>query len=558
MPPNALNGHATIQPKGKHNGAPPSRKIKTTISSRPTNQYSAARTQTAAMARAQAPRCADGGIVGYPGYVYAGRFAMRLMHAAAAEGGVELDDDAVFFFLFFDVDRLLLCSPGPSGPTATLAQFPPPPLVESLAALCLREREDEAFTEESVPWWDVGTKRRRRLAIDAEWSHPACEANVWWASVKSACGVGGDGMGRNGNGGTLLPGLINAHAHPATVDHLEELAACGVSSVIVAMCHPPAVCESLTNHPGLTDVRYAGLGASIRRRPKIAEDDLTWSSPTRLDQPTMNALVEAAHAKNVRVVCHAADYAAFDAGLTSQADRVHHAPKDFPLDSPLIARFIAQKTVSCPTLLIFQDYIALGAAPPSAYPVANTNVTRLCHAGVPILADAERALACHAADYAAFDAALTSQADQIQHAPQDSPLDSPLIARFIAQKTVPVPTLLIFQEYIASGNAAPNAYGVVNTSVTCLYQAGVPILAGTDSTPRNSVPFGVGLHNELENLVGAGMATVDVLRSATVLAAQHNLLLDRGVIAPGMRADLVLISGDPIANISATRNIQKV
>ncbi|KAF8168638.1 hypothetical protein K438DRAFT_2064567, partial [Mycena galopus ATCC 62051] len=69
---------------------------------------------------------------------------------------------------------------------------------------------------------------------------------------------------------------------------------------------------------------------------------------------------------------------------------------------------------------------------------------------------------------------------------------------------------------------------------------------------------GPGLYLELENLVGAGMSTVDVLRSATVLAAQHNLPFYRGVIASGMRADLLLISGDPIANILATRNIQRV
>ncbi|KAF7373822.1 putative adenine deaminase [Mycena sanguinolenta] len=300
----------------------------------------------------------------------------------------------------------------------------------------------------------------------------------------------------DGNGGTLLPGFIDAHTHPASVDDLEALAANGVTSTMVMMCRPPAVCESLLNHTGLTDVRFAGMGAispnsslaaqfsimpnetisSPSQAPqfvaeqlaigatfiKIAEDVLT--SPTRLDQPTLNALVDAAHAKNVPV-------------------------------------------------------------------------------------------ACHAADYAAFDAALASHADQIQHAPQDIPLDSPLIARFIAQKTVSVPTLLIFQVHIARGDAPASVYGVANTSVTQLYHAGVPILAGTDST---SATFGVGLHTELENLVGAGMATVDVLRSATVLAAQHNLLWDRGVIAPGMRADLVLISGDPIANISATRNIQKV
>ncbi|KAJ6465709.1 hypothetical protein C8R45DRAFT_1022099, partial [Mycena sanguinolenta] len=136
------------------------------------------------------------------------------------------------------------------------------------------------------------------------------------------------------------------------------------------MCRPAAVCESFLDQPGLTDVRFAGLGAtspnsslaaqfsimpnqtisSPSQAPqfvadhlaigatfiKIAEDVLT--SPTRLEQPTLNALVDAAHANNVPVACHAADYAGFDAALRSQADRIQHGPQDFPLDSPLIAR----------------------------------------------------------------------------------------------------------------------------------------------------------------------------------------------------------------------------
>jgi imidazolonepropionase-like amidohydrolase len=70
--------------------------------------------------------------------------------------------------------------------------------------------------------------------------------------------------------------------------------------------------------------------------------------------------------------------------------------------------------------------------------------------------------------------------------------------------------------------------------------------------------YGTSLHHELELLVQAGLSTADALRSATVLPAQAARLLDRGAIRPGMRADLVLVDGDPLADIRATRNIKRI
>lgn len=56
----------------------------------------------------------------------------------------------------------------------------------------------------------------------------------------------------------------------------------------------------------------------------------------------------------------------------------------------------------------------------------------------------------------------------------------------------------------------------------------------------------------------AGLTTTDALRAATTLNAEHFGLSDRGVIEPGKRADLVLIAGDPVADIRATRQIRSV
>ena len=59
-------------------------------------------------------------------------------------------------------------------------------------------------------------------------------------------------------------------------------------------------------------------------------------------------------------------------------------------------------------------------------------------------------------------------------------------------------------------------------------------------------------------MVDAGLTPAEAVRGATSLAAAAFGLTDRGVIAPGRRADLVLVDGDPTRDISATRNIRGV
>jgi hypothetical protein len=84
-----------------------------------------------------------------------------------------------------------------------------------------------------------------------------------------------------------------------------------------------------------------------------------------------------------------------------------------------------------------------------------------------------------------------------------------------------------------------------------------PILAGTDA-PGPGVTHGASLHRELELMVLAGLTPVEALRAATSAPATTFGLGDRGRIAPGARADLLLVAGDPSADIAATRAIVRV
>jgi imidazolonepropionase-like amidohydrolase len=90
-----------------------------------------------------------------------------------------------------------------------------------------------------------------------------------------------------------------------------------------------------------------------------------------------------------------------------------------------------------------------------------------------------------------------------------------------------------------------------------LKAAGVPILAGTDA-PNPGTAHGASLHRELELLVRSGMSPVEALASATAVPATIFHLDDRGEVAEGKRADLLLVKGNPTHDITATRNISVI
>jgi len=86
-----------------------------------------------------------------------------------------------------------------------------------------------------------------------------------------------------------------------------------------------------------------------------------------------------------------------------------------------------------------------------------------------------------------------------------------------------------------------------------MYRAGIPLVAGTDDIP------GFTLQRELELYVEAGLSPAQVLQIATWNGAMYARVLDdRGVIAPGKRADLILVDGDPTQNISDIRRVALV
>lgn len=88
--------------------------------------------------------------------------------------------------------------------------------------------------------------------------------------------------------------------------------------------------------------------------------------------------------------------------------------------------------------------------------------------------------------------------------------------------------------------------------------AGVNVGFGTDSGATPLRLPGFAEHRELELAVDAGLTPLQAIRMATSQAAALLKLDDRGVIAPGKRADLVVVDGQPDRDILDTRKIQAV
>jgi imidazolonepropionase-like amidohydrolase len=90
--------------------------------------------------------------------------------------------------------------------------------------------------------------------------------------------------------------------------------------------------------------------------------------------------------------------------------------------------------------------------------------------------------------------------------------------------------------------------------IRALHKAGVPIVPGSDTGL-----VGYGLHRELELYAEAGMTPLEVIQCATIGSARAmNLDRESGTIEPGKRADMILVEGNPLANVSDLRRVMRV
>ena len=360
-----------------------------------------------------------------------------------------------------------------------------------------------------------------------------------WTSVRFADGLittcSAASAAREGDevidagGGTLLPGLIDAHVH-LVPGALAQSLSFGVTTVLDMFSKPDLVAgakQQAGSRPDVADVRSAGVGAtapgghpSMMYAPfptvtgadqaerfvaeRIAEgsDYLKiisgagglWPS---LDCETIKALVTAAHARGLVVVAHVSSTAGVEQVVSAGADVVAHVPADAELDRALVERMAKAGIAVGPTLATIEN--TLGEPGGAAV------------AGDPRLAETLGDAWTHR---------LTEGAP-----------------RWHGREMPP--------------------YSRAEDNVRRLADAGVTLLAGTDA-PNPGTVFGASLHRELELLVRCGISPAQALAAATAGPARVFGLADRGRVAVGQRADLVLVSGDPLTDITATRAIERI
>ncbi|MEU6955050.1 amidohydrolase family protein [Streptomyces sp. NPDC045714] len=321
----------------------------------------------------------------------------------------------------------------------------------------------------------------------------------------------------DGAGRTLLPGLIDAHTH--TFDgSLARALSYGVTTELDMFCLP----------------------SNLRRQRKLAADR---DDVADLRSAGVLATAPGGHPTGVM--------AAISTMLENPEDAV--GPFDTIADPARAASFVAARAAEG------SDYLKIviddGA-------MAGTPVPALGRDTAAALVDAARAAGlktiAHACTAREAALALDVGVDGLAHVWADTPAGDPvtdvLAARAAGRGVFVVSTLAYFESIGGDGSDRLSRAAHV---AGALHRAGVPLLAGTDANPF-APSHGDGLHRELELLVQAGLSPLEALAAGTGVTARCFGLADRGRIAPGLRADLVLVDGDPTRDIVASRSVVDV
>ncbi|MCC6196966.1 MAG: amidohydrolase family protein [Burkholderiales bacterium] len=341
----------------------------------------------------------------------------------------------------------------------------------------------------------------------------------------------------DGAGHTLLPGLIDAHVHVSGAEDLRQALRFGVTTELdmAAIGVPPKALAALRAQaaaaPDLADFRSAGYPATsptghgteygvaiprlvdaadfVASRKAEGSDYLKVmlngvrsfrTGATNLSAARVKDLVAAAHAQGMLAVAHVETLRDVEAALAGGIDGLAHAWRQGEPSADLARRLAEAKVFVIPTLAVPDGFLR--------------------ESRTALLVDPR------------LQGAITDRVRQ--HLDRD------------------------FQSPVPPAIGARASMDLHLARVRALHEAGVKLLAGSDAGGRQPTAHGISVHRELELLAEAGLTPSEALAAATANVADAFGLRDRGRIAPGLRADLILVKGDPTADLLAVRDVAKV
>lgn len=327
------------------------------------------------------------------------------------------------------------------------------------------------------------------------------------------------------DGKVVMPGLINAHGHASSVANLATYAAYGVTTVFSLGDETPEVFaarnaqrRSAPRHarvyvagpvlaptsPDDARKQVAAVAARSVDIVKIRVDD-NLGTTRKMPPEIYRAVIEAAHARKLRVAVHLYYLEDAQALLAAGADFIAHSVRDRPVHDAFVRAMLASNVCYSPTLMREVSTYVYERTPDFF-----TDSLFLAHANREWMATVS------------------------QPARQEATRTSGSAQRYKAQLPVAMRNL------------------------ATLHSAGVPIAMGTDTGPLGRFQGYFELM-ELEMMVEAGLTPAQALHSATRGAATC-LELDRelGTLERGKQADMLVLDASPLERIQNIRRQHSV
>ncbi len=352
----------------------------------------------------------------------------------------------------------------------------------------------------------------------------------------------------DGSGGTLIPGLIDGHTHHYSVEDLRRSLRFGVTTVIDMLTFPEDEAVLRTAASERNDVAGFYTNGIVATAPGGHGTEYGIEIPTVAAPEDAEAFVEAR-------IANGADF--LKIALNGQRAMMGMPTLDLPTAKALVDAGKKRGLLVVAHIETLDDVkLAVEAG-----------VDGLVHVWrVPGAPDEIVALLQEHDVWVMPTLSVSGAPPDLKHAALEETSVTDFLEDELEAEYRPVALEELPPEVRAQVEGFLQAMGLEGLedivayhleSVRALIEGGVELLVGSDA-PAQAVVHGIGTVQELEFLVEAGMTPTEALSAGTSGNADAFGLTDRGRIAPGKRADLVLVPGDPTTDITVLRRLRSV